>query len=144
MRRDVQKVHKMHKCLCAEYGYKQQVVWLFGQEYCARCQLPDKMEWWDKITPSERTAFMIWRDLRSRQGSDIEIDPEIKSELLEKWASIIWDPKEQGRPIPHTLLRWLDNMPDEQDIALAREQLLKLGMQTIIERLNEQAVKLTD
>jgi uncharacterized phage-associated protein len=37
--------------------------------------------------------------------------------------SFVWDPEAPGCRIPYAMFRWLDNMADERDVAMAKERL---------------------
>lgn len=50
------------------------------------------------------------------------------------WA-FAWSPGSPGRAIPYILFRWLDNMPDEEDAALAQAQLARPDVAAQLEAL---------
>jgi hypothetical protein len=83
MKREIQA------CTCKDYGDTPETEELFGHEYCGMCQCPDETEWWGEITPAQRTAWLIWNDLRGRRGFKEEIGHEIEASILEEWADIV-------------------------------------------------------
>jgi uncharacterized phage-associated protein len=38
------------------------------------------------------------------------------------WA-LVWDPSEPNKRIPYSVFRWLDNLPDDEDLAKAKKAL---------------------
>jgi len=51
-----------------------------------------------------------------------------------------WDPNREGVPIPYILFRWLDNMPDDEDLVLAKEGLKSPVLKRRISELNSVAM----
>lgn len=85
---------QVSSCNCADYSPRllldsPHIANLFGHEYCSYCQSPDETDWWNDVTPAQRTAWMIWRDLRGRRGFKQELDIEIENSILEEWTGII-------------------------------------------------------
>jgi len=48
--------------------------------------------------------------------------------------SFAWNPERPGQPIPYVAFRWVENLPDEREAALARESVA--GMEARIAELN--------
>lgn len=76
---------------CTDYGEKCRSVRLFGHKYCPDCQIADETVWWEKITPAQRAAFLVWRNIRDRRGFRDAIATEIENSILEELAVIIRD-----------------------------------------------------
>ena len=55
-------------------------------------------------------------------GADSGADLSEKTHLDGPW-SLVWDSHYPGLPIPYALFRWLDNMPDEDDLLEAKRHL---------------------
>lgn len=52
---------------------------------------------------------------------------------------LIYDAAEPGRPIPRIAYRWLDNLPDEEDLERAHDALSREDVREHVARLNEAA-----
>ena len=58
----------------------------------------------------------------AHHGSETGVALSEKTHLEGPW-SLVWDARDQGRPIPYPLFRWLDNLPDESDLLEAKGQI---------------------
>ncbi len=63
------------------------------------------------------------------------------SELSHRDAPWIfaWDATNPGRPIPYPLMRWLDNVPEEADLAVAKKAIARPHVAAEIKALNKAA-----
>lgn len=82
------------------------------------------------------TELQVLSRVVFEHGTDTGIALSHKTHLDGPWP-LVWDPSDPGRPIPHILFRWLDNMPDEQDIAMAEEHLLRPDVLNTVRALDQ-------
>lgn len=71
------------------------------------------------FSPSE---LGVLDSVANQDGWKTGVDLSEKTHLEGPWQ-LVWDPREKGRPIPYPLFRWLDNLPDESDLAEANEHI---------------------
>jgi uncharacterized phage-associated protein len=89
----------------------------------------------DVFSPSEiATLERVLREHGRSSGTSLSL----KSHLQGPWQ-IAWDEDHPGRPIPYSLFRWFDNLPDEDDIAAARATIIERGLTERIAQLNAAA-----
>jgi uncharacterized phage-associated protein len=70
--------------------------------------------------------------LRYGNKSGYELS-EMTHEELAPWK-LVYDQKVQGKPIPYTLFRWLENYADDRDVAMAKE---RAGRPEVVKALAE-------
>jgi uncharacterized phage-associated protein len=68
------------------------------------------------------TELAILDHVAEQFGSETGLALSEKTHLEGPW-SLVWDWRQPGRSIPYMLFRWLDNLPDEADVAEARKQI---------------------
>lgn len=50
-----------------------------------------------------------------------------------------WDPNKPGQKIPYTVIRWMDNLPEESDLPKVTKALARPGVAATIKKLNAAA-----
>jgi uncharacterized phage-associated protein len=68
------------------------------------------------------TEISVLDDVAAKYGSETGAALSEKTHLEGPW-SLVWNWRDPGRRIPYMLFRWLDNLPDESDLAVARKTL---------------------
>lgn len=95
-------------------------------EYAA-CMEPDETLFSD-------SELSVLDAVIKRHGNASGVELSMRTHLEGPWV-FAWNPRHPGQPIPYTLFRWLDNTPDDADLALARKRLARASIATLVKTL---------
>ena len=100
-----------------------------------------KIEYIPKLQPDEdlftETELDVLNEVIEECGRIPGATLSSKTDREGPWA-LIWNSSDPGRHIPYVAFRWLDNLPDEEDLEEARKVLARPGLAEHVAELNQQ------
>ena len=71
------------------------------------------------VSAFSASELEVLEGVARRYGSETGVDLSEKTHLEGPWQ-YVWDSYDRGRPIPYALFRWVDNLPEEEDLLEAK------------------------
>lgn len=127
-------------------NYRERLELLVANDYVRPSQThvlghdEPKQEYVPKVDPDEsvftETELDVLRDTIRQHGWKTAKELIDLTHNVGPWQ-FVYAAEDQGRPIPPTAFRWLDNLPDEEDLSVARAILANPGVAETVKELQK-------